>query len=509
MDYKVCPHYDKMIKSVLKDQHPEAADFELNDVHNCKKCFKEDNPTCSLWNGLMFEAYINKTDTYEDIELIIQNLDDKANSESSKYFALINNNDHNNSFENHEDHAYFYDQKPIIDSKLCPHYKEILFVLSEIGDMEYVNFNIDEVYECSGCNEICEWWYQVAYNAGKMMPQIGRKQALLILETLRLGDQRKTIPPSINPILINRSRDNIGFNIPIHYKSCPHYEKMRNALAESGDINDADFDIKEVKECTECSLALFEKSCHWMNVFDERKIGKMKKNIGIMQAQLIFETLWLLNSNTTIPFSLNAIYNFQRRENYRYEFFSKLPSHYSECPHHEDLAIVLAEKGKINNNTITIDPLKNCKKCSKKSRNSCDWFELLASKGTMNPKMGKNATKFLFESLDREVIGIAPEKAHIPGLVQGRNLYTKSCPHYKECPHYDDLLTTLADSGNMEEVGFDIEDTHACFTCTDEENDMCEWWFKIASSEDVKPQMGMTKAKFLLEMLEFKMRKTE
>lgn len=66
----------------------------------------------------------------------------------------------------------------------CPHYDEILKVLSEGRDLEDISFEIDEIKNCKECSKIkgvCELWLFTYTNEIK---QMSITEAKAIIETL-------------------------------------------------------------------------------------------------------------------------------------------------------------------------------------------------------------------------------------------------------------------------------------------------------------------------------------
>ena len=53
-----------------------------------------------------------------------------------------------------------------MDYKECPHYSEILTMLTEGKDFEDISFEIDEIQDCKECsktNGVCELWIMFAF----------------------------------------------------------------------------------------------------------------------------------------------------------------------------------------------------------------------------------------------------------------------------------------------------------------------------------------------------------
>jgi hypothetical protein len=69
--------------------------------------------------------------------------------------------------------------------KECPHYDEMLRVLSEGSDFEDISFEIDEIHNCKGCSEngVCELWVTLIF-VEDMKPQMNISDAKVTIENL-------------------------------------------------------------------------------------------------------------------------------------------------------------------------------------------------------------------------------------------------------------------------------------------------------------------------------------
>ena len=78
--------------------------------------------------------------------------------------------------------------------KQCPHYDELLKVLSEGRDFEDINFEITEVENCEECSKdkkrVCTLWLSLTF-IENMKPQIGMNDAKITIDTL--DEQMKKI----------------------------------------------------------------------------------------------------------------------------------------------------------------------------------------------------------------------------------------------------------------------------------------------------------------------------
>ncbi len=75
----------------------------------------------------------------------------------------------------------------------CPHYDEILKVLSEGRDFEEISFEIDEIKNCQECSKVggvCELWITLVF-VEDMKPQMSISDAKVTIDTL--NEQMKNI----------------------------------------------------------------------------------------------------------------------------------------------------------------------------------------------------------------------------------------------------------------------------------------------------------------------------
>lgn len=80
-----------------------------------------------------------------------------------------------------------------MDYKDCPHYNEILKLLTEGEDLSDIGFEIDEVQECKECLEgfnVCELWVLLSF-VEDMKPQLSIDEAKVTIDTL--DEQMKRI----------------------------------------------------------------------------------------------------------------------------------------------------------------------------------------------------------------------------------------------------------------------------------------------------------------------------
>jgi hypothetical protein len=68
----------------------------------------------------------------------------------------------------------------------CPHYDEILKLLSEGRDFENISFEIDEIKNCKECSKVggvCELWMTLVF-VEDMKPQMSISDAKVTIDTL-------------------------------------------------------------------------------------------------------------------------------------------------------------------------------------------------------------------------------------------------------------------------------------------------------------------------------------
>lgn len=73
-----------------------------------------------------------------------------------------------------------------MDYKTCPHYSEILTMLTQGKDLEDISFEIDEVQDCKECfgpNGVCELWVLLGF-VEDMKPQLSIDEAKVTIDTL-------------------------------------------------------------------------------------------------------------------------------------------------------------------------------------------------------------------------------------------------------------------------------------------------------------------------------------
>jgi len=73
-----------------------------------------------------------------------------------------------------------------MDYKDCPHYSEILTMLTEGSDLEDISFEIDEVQDCKECfepNGVCQLWVLLRF-VEDMKPQLSIDEAKVTIDTL-------------------------------------------------------------------------------------------------------------------------------------------------------------------------------------------------------------------------------------------------------------------------------------------------------------------------------------
>lgn len=74
-----------------------------------------------------------------------------------------------------------------MDYKQCPHYDEMVSVLSEGKDLEDISFEIDEVRNCPECSKekdgVCGLWVRIGF-VEDMKPQMSISEAKVTIDTL-------------------------------------------------------------------------------------------------------------------------------------------------------------------------------------------------------------------------------------------------------------------------------------------------------------------------------------
>lgn len=73
-----------------------------------------------------------------------------------------------------------------MDYKECPHYSEILTMLTEGEDFEDISFEIDDVQDCKECLEtgaVCGLWVMLVF-VEDMKPQLNMAEAKVTIDTL-------------------------------------------------------------------------------------------------------------------------------------------------------------------------------------------------------------------------------------------------------------------------------------------------------------------------------------
>ena len=68
----------------------------------------------------------------------------------------------------------------------CPHYEEMLQVLSEGRDFEDISFEIDEINDCKECSKtggVCELWITLTF-VEDMKPQMNISDAKVTIDNL-------------------------------------------------------------------------------------------------------------------------------------------------------------------------------------------------------------------------------------------------------------------------------------------------------------------------------------
>lgn len=68
----------------------------------------------------------------------------------------------------------------------CPHYDEILKILSEGRDFEDISFEIDEIKNCTECSKaggVCGLWLSLVF-VEDMKPQMSISDAKVTIDTL-------------------------------------------------------------------------------------------------------------------------------------------------------------------------------------------------------------------------------------------------------------------------------------------------------------------------------------
>ena len=71
--------------------------------------------------------------------------------------------------------------------KECPHYEELVQVLSENRDFEDISFELNDIQNCKECSQtkdgVCELWVVLSF-VENMKPQMGISEAELTIENL-------------------------------------------------------------------------------------------------------------------------------------------------------------------------------------------------------------------------------------------------------------------------------------------------------------------------------------
>jgi hypothetical protein len=90
----------------------------------------------------------------------------------------------------------------------CPHYDEILKLLSEGRDFEDISFEIDEIKNCKECSKVggvCELWITLVF-VEDMKPQMSISDAKVTIDTL--NEQMKKITFQIIRNLNTKNNNN-------------------------------------------------------------------------------------------------------------------------------------------------------------------------------------------------------------------------------------------------------------------------------------------------------------
>lgn len=299
------------------------------------------------------------------------------------------------------------------------------------------------------------------------------------------------------------------------YKVCPHYDEIVRVLVASGNLDEVSFGIEEVQGCIECCEGIEDTKKEYAPVcglwVSCAFIIDLNPQLNIKAAKLTIDNLDAQFSDIVREMLYNAEKNFKNANNIQCIDEPNYHDivHYKTCPHYDQLLKTLATTGNVLDLAFELNENNNCEKCTHEAENICNWWAMLSSEQYWKPNIGYKKAKLNLESLDRTTRGIKLDIAHDPDCYTEKNYYTKACPQYKACPHYNELLNTLAKSGRMNEVAFEIEDVQNCKTCTDNNIDMCEWWFKLSVSKKIENGMGMTRAQFIIETMEWKMRKKQ
>jgi hypothetical protein len=72
-----------------------------------------------------------------------------------------------------------------MDYRSCPHYDEMVHVISNNKNLEGISFELDEVQGCRECSEfeICNLWMALSFVVD-MRPQLALSQATLTIDNL-------------------------------------------------------------------------------------------------------------------------------------------------------------------------------------------------------------------------------------------------------------------------------------------------------------------------------------
>lgn len=90
MDYRLCPHYDEILRVLTNCDDLEEVNFEINEVQNCAKCSKSEGKICSLWINLSFVEDMKCKMSIIDAETTIYNLDEQMKEIANKLISNLN-----------------------------------------------------------------------------------------------------------------------------------------------------------------------------------------------------------------------------------------------------------------------------------------------------------------------------------------------------------------------------------------------------------------------------------
>ncbi len=91
--------------------------------------------------------------------------------------------------------------------KECPHYEEILTILTEGRDLEDISFEIVDIQDCKECTKfnVCELWLSLTF-VEDMKPQMNISDAKATIDTL--DEQMMKISIELVKSIKNNNNDN-------------------------------------------------------------------------------------------------------------------------------------------------------------------------------------------------------------------------------------------------------------------------------------------------------------